>query len=138
MQSLFHHVLSSPRIHAALADEIATAVREATLPATGNVSWSQAQSLPYFQACLKEAMRLRPAVGLNMTRVVPAGGADLDGHCFQGGTEVGVNAWVLHRDRETFGADADDYRPERWLAGAEEARRMERYMFQVTNSHSSL
>ncbi|OHW97906.1 benzoate 4-monooxygenase cytochrome p450 [Colletotrichum incanum] len=130
MQSLFWHVLSSPQIHARLTAEIVDAVKVGVLPATGNVSWREAQELPYFQACLKEAMRVRPAVGLNITRVVPPEGAELDGHLFPGGTQVAVNGWVLHRDKRTFGQDADDYRPERWLVDVEEAKRMERYMFQ--------
>ncbi|KAF6796369.1 Pisatin demethylase 8 [Colletotrichum musicola] len=130
MQSLFWHVLSSEHVHSTLAAEITSAVATGVLPAAGNISWAESQALPYFQACLKEAMRVRPAVGLNITRVVPSGGVELDGHFFPAGTEVAVNAWVLHRDRATFGSDVDDYRPERWLGNIEEAKRMERYMFQ--------
>ncbi|TKW50967.1 Pisatin demethylase [Colletotrichum tanaceti] len=130
MQSLFWHVLSSPQVHARLVQEISAAVASGALPPAGNISWKEAQELSYFQACLKEAMRVRPAVGLNITRVVPPEGAELDGHFFPGGTQVAVNGWVLHRDRRIFGLDADEFRPERWLADAEEAKRMERYMFQ--------
>lgn len=132
MQSLFWHVLSSPDVHKRLVDEITEAVNVGVLPATGNISWSEAQGLQYFQACLKEAMRVRPAVGLNITRVVPPEGAELDGHFFPGGTEIAVNGWVLHRDKRTFGEDADDFRPERWLVEVDNAKKMERYMFQVS------
>lgn len=83
-------------------------------------------------------MRVRPAVGLNITRVVPPEGAELDGEFFPGGTTVACNGWVLHRDKETFGEDADEFRPERWLGDEERARRMERYMFQVGYAHPSL
>ena len=38
-------------------------------------------------------------------------------------------AWVLHRDREVFGDDADIYRPERWLE--EDTKTMNRHMYQV-------
>jgi cytochrome P450 len=31
------------------------------------------------------------------------------------GTIVGVNAWVLHRNKSIFSQDADVYRSERWL-----------------------
>ncbi|KLU89170.1 hypothetical protein MAPG_08144 [Magnaporthiopsis poae ATCC 64411] len=130
MQSFFWHVMSDERVHKILTDEILTAVENAVVPASGNISWNEAQALPYFQACLKEAMRVRPAVGLNITRLVPPEGAELDGRFFPGGTRVAINGWVLHRDRKIFGKDADVYRPERWLEDAEEAKRMERYMFQ--------
>ncbi|KAK3109714.1 hypothetical protein LTR53_016727 [Teratosphaeriaceae sp. CCFEE 6253] len=73
-------------------------------------------------------MRVRPAVGLNITRLVPPEGAEIDGKRVPGGTRVALNAWVLHRDAGVFGRDAKVYRPERWLEG--DARNMERFMFQ--------
>jgi cytochrome P450 len=126
MQSFCHHVLREPSIYAQLKDELDRAT------ASGNLSqfpqWNEAQALPYFQACLKEAMRIRPAVGLNMTRLVPPEGAEIGGKKFPGGTRVAVNGWVLHRSEEIFGADPKVFRPERWLEG--DAKNMERYMFQ--------
>ncbi|KAK4099266.1 cytochrome P450 [Parathielavia hyrcaniae] len=130
MQSFFWHILDDRRVYQLLVHELEDAVRAGSIPADGNLSWNQSQNLPYLQACLKEAMRVRPAVGLNITRLVPPEGAELDGHFFPGGTSVACNGWVLHRDRDVFGQDADDFRPERWLEDEERARRMERYMFQ--------
>jgi hypothetical protein len=132
MQSFFWHVLDCPRAYQGIVRELQEAVRAGTIPAEGNLTWNQAQNLPYLQACLKEAMRVRPAVGLNITRLVPPEGAELDGHFFPGGTAIACNGWVLHRDKEIFGQDADDFRPERWLEDEERAKRMERYMFQVS------
>ncbi|KAK4460566.1 Pisatin demethylase [Cladorrhinum samala] len=130
MQSFFWHVLDSAPVYRNLLTEIENAVRDGTIPADGNISWNQSQNLHYLQACLKEAMRVRPAVGLNITRLVPPEGAELDGHFFPGGTTIAANGWVLHRDKETFGQDADKFRPERWLEDEERAKKMERYMFQ--------
>ncbi|KAH6855974.1 cytochrome P450 [Chaetomium sp. MPI-CAGE-AT-0009] len=130
MQSFFWHILDAQPVYHSVLREIEQAVETGVLPAEGNVTWGQAQNLPYLQACLKEAMRVRPAVGLNITRVVPPEGAELDGHFFPGGTTIACNGWVLHRDKEVFGQDADDFRPERWLEDEERAKRMERYMFQ--------
>ena len=116
MQSFFWLVLSHPRVHERLVAELEAAVAAGAVPATGNVDWAQAQGLEYLQACLREAMRLRPAVGLDITRVVPEGGAALDAATrLPGGTRVALNGWVLHRDRAVFGADADVFRPERWI-----------------------
>ena len=96
MQSFSWHVLRDPRIYAKLKQELDDAT------AAGNLSampqWNEVQALAYFQACLKEAMRVRPAVGLNITRLVPPEGAEIDGHRLPGGTRVALNGWVLHRN----------------------------------------
>ncbi|KAB5578026.1 cytochrome P450 [Coniochaeta sp. 2T2.1] len=130
MQSFFWHVLSDRQVYSKLNAELDQAVQDGTIPASGNLSWNESQALPYFQACLREAMRVRPAVGLNITRLAPKEGAELDGHFFPAGTRIAANGWVLHRDRRTFGEDADVFRPERWLEDEEKARVMDRYMFQ--------
>ncbi|KAK4109835.1 cytochrome P450 [Canariomyces notabilis] len=130
MQSFFWHILDSTPVYQSILREIEHAVKTGVIPAQGNLTWNEAQNLTYLQACLKEAMRVRPAVGLNITRLVPPEGAELDGHFFPGGTAIACNGWVLHRDKEVFGQDADDFRPERWLEDEERAKRMERYMFQ--------
>lgn len=125
MQTFCHQVLRSPRIYARIKAEIDTATSSGQL--SEFPQWNEVQALPFFQACLKEAMRIRPAVGLNITRLVPPEGAEIDGKRFPGGTRVAVNGWVLHRN-EIIGADTHLYRPERWLEG--DARNMEKYMFQ--------
>lgn len=93
------------------------------------VQYYEAAKLPYLAACYKEGMRLHPSVGLTVPRLVPAGGREICGHYFPGGTRVGVNAAVLHRDRAVFGHDADEFVPERWFRP--DANMMDRYMFQV-------
>lgn len=131
MQSFFYHVLSAPAVHAAVLAELAAALAAGAVPASGNIGWAAAQGLAYLQACLREAMRLRPAVGVDISRRVPPEGVELEGRFFRGGTRLAVNGWVLHRDRGVFGPDADAFRPERWLEDEERAREMDRYMFQV-------
>lgn len=126
MQSFFYLVLNAPKIYAKLIDEIDTAQKAGEL--SEMISYAEAQNLQYFQACLKEAMRLRPAVGLNIYRHVPPEGAEIDGTFYPGGTEVSVNGWVLHRDEATWGKDAEEFRPERWLEG--NAKALERHMYQ--------
>lgn len=128
MQSFVWHVLSNAAVHKKLVVEVLHA------PLSPVVQYKEAQSLPYFQACLKEAMRLQPAVGFNITRNVPVGGAELNGTWLPGGTQVAVNAWVMHRDKDVFGEDADHFNPERWLNAPEErVKLMERCMFQVSS-----
>lgn len=49
---------------------------------------------------------------------------------FPGGAVVGINTWVAHHNKDVFGADADVFRPERWLVGDTTA--MNRYYFPVS------
>lgn len=83
MQSFCYLVLSSQPVHTALVTEILNADKSGHL--SEMVTYAEAQALPYFQACLKEAMRLRPAVGLDIQRYVPPGGALIDGVFFPEG-----------------------------------------------------
>ena len=91
--------------------------------------------MPYFQAVIKEAMRLHPATGLPLWRVVPEGGATISGRYFPAGEVVGVNTWVAHYNEDVFGADASTFRPERWLEAAEHGgdhlKTMDAYYFPV-------
>ncbi|OAP65103.1 hypothetical protein AYL99_01075 [Fonsecaea erecta] len=121
MQSFFHFVLSNSEVYRKLCEEI----RQARL--SPSVTWTEAQELPYFQACLLEAMRLRPAVGLSIPRYVPKRGAVIDGHHYPGGIVASVNGWAVHRDA-LFGDHVDNFRPERWLSG--DVRDMKKHLYQ--------
>ncbi|KAF5573632.1 cytochrome P450 monooxygenase oxidoreductase, partial [Fusarium pseudocircinatum] len=84
------------------------------------IPFNETQSMKYLQACIKEALRLHPATGLPLERVVPRGGVALSGTYFPAGTIVGVNTWVMHRNQDVFGVDADTFMPERWLNQSKE------------------
>lgn len=127
MQSFFYYVLNSPEVYANIQKEIDEAQKAGQLSSI--VQYAEALKLEYFQACLKEAMRIRPAVGLGIYRTVPPEGVKIDGQFFPGGTEVAVNGWVLHRDEAVFGQDTEVYRPERWFE--RDAKLMNSHMYQV-------
>ena len=69
-------------------------------------------------------MRLHPPFCLPFERVVPEGGVEICGRFFKGGTVVGMNPYVANRHRRTWGEDADEWRPERWLGLEEEEHRI--------------
>lgn len=59
----------------------------------------------------------------------PPGGDTLCGIFIPEGTRVGYCAWPIFRSKEVFGADADFFRPERWLEAKDEVLdRMEKNM----------
>ena len=68
---------------------------------------------------------------------MPAEGATFCNYHLPPGTVVGVNAWVIHRDKTIFGADASQFRPERWLDVAPETlKRMNRAYIPVSRNCS--
>jgi cytochrome P450 len=46
---------------------------------------AEANRMPYLQACINEALRLHPAVGMSLPRVVPVGGMEVDGRYIPAG-----------------------------------------------------
>lgn len=94
------------------------------------IRYSEAMELPYLTACCKKAMRMIPSVGLTLPRIVPRDGRYIAGQWFDGGVRVGVNAAVIHFNKEVFGDDAEEFNPERWFRA--NASCMDRYMFQVS------
>ncbi|MGW1010849.1 cytochrome P450 [Streptomyces termitum] len=73
-------------------------------------------SLPYTQAVVKETLRLYPTIWL-LTGVAREG-ATLGGIPVPAGTRVWSSQWATHRDPRWY-ADAEEFRPERWLADGE-------------------
>jgi cytochrome P450 len=113
LTALFYHLLKHPSSYQRLQQEIDAASAGGLID--DPITFRQARNLPYLQAVIKEALRLHPATGLGLQRCVPAAGALLCGCMFPGGTTVGINAWVAHRNTSVYGPDADKWRPERWL-----------------------
>ncbi|KAF9884957.1 hypothetical protein FE257_000867 [Aspergillus nanangensis] len=107
LTAVIYYLLKNPNSMETLLAEI----DNANLPSP--VPWDMANKLPYLDACIKEALRMTPAVGIPLERVAPAGGIELCGKYFQSGTVLGVNAWVVHMDQEVYGADAAHWRPGR-------------------------
>ncbi|KAI0477851.1 cytochrome P450 [Xylariaceae sp. FL0804] len=108
LSAVLYHLLRRPDALQALRDEV-DQHREPVAFATAQ------QQMPYLQACIREALRLHPATGLPLERVVPAGGAVVADTFFPEGTVVGVNSWVEHYNKDIWGSDAHEFKPERWL-----------------------
>ncbi|KAL8986024.1 MAG: hypothetical protein Q9205_000449 [Flavoplaca limonia] len=119
MYNLLAHPLSVQRLYDELLDVEQT--RQLTRPFP---TWNEVSNLPYLDACINEGVRLHPPFCLPFERVVPAGGITVCGQYFTGGTVVGMSPWVVNRHRPTFGDDADSWRPERWLEGGAEHRKI--------------
>ncbi|KAJ0142276.1 Uncharacterized protein HZ326_14890 [Fusarium oxysporum f. sp. albedinis] len=130
-RAIFYYLMKNPADMKTLMAELAEEEKAGRFAREdGLVSWNEVRDLPFLNAVVKEALRCHPAAGLMLERIVPARGLEVNGHHISGGTIVGVNAWVLHRNKDIFGHDADRWRPSRWIeASTEQKRRMENYMF---------
>jgi cytochrome P450 len=82
--------------------------------------------LPYICACIKEAMRMHPSVALSIPRYAPEDGIRMADKFIPKGYRVGLNPAVIHYNKEVFGPDADQFRPERWLVSEEKWKIMEK------------
>lgn len=115
-KGIIYHVLRNPAAQAKLQAELDAA--GLSFPA----SFAETRDLGYLDAVIKEGLRMHPPIGNILERVVPAAGLPLrDGRVIAPGTIVGMNQWVLSRDKDVYGDDADVFRPERWLRGDGEA-----------------
>lgn len=97
------------------------------------VTFTESQKMPYLQAVIKEALRIHPATGQMLSRIVPPGGAMVGGRFFPGGVEVGTSPWLTHFDKSVFGSDADVFSPERWLESPERSTKMDRQILSVSS-----
>lgn len=119
LRAILYYTLKNPRVYAKLREELDDATSSGRI--SSPVTWKESQELPYLDAVIKEALRLHPAVGLLLERIVPEGGLKLpNGPYLPPGTIVGVNPWIIHRS-DIFGKDLDAFIPERWLQGEKES-----------------
>lgn len=122
VRMIMFHLMSTPYTYQKLQAEIDDA--QLTWPVNTD---TEAKSLPYLQAVIKEGLRIwPPGVGIATKYVPPEGETLDDGRFIPGGTRIGWSAWGVHHNPETYGEDAKYFRPERWIDNdPDKIRRME-------------
>lgn len=130
LSAVLYYLIRTPRAMQKLRDEIQTKTAEGVCE-VDRVSFDASQNMPYLQAVIKEALRMHAAVGLPLWRVVNRDGAEICGEFLPEGSEVGINGWVAHYNRDVWGADVNEFRPERWIeaeeAGGDKLRYLEQH-----------
>lgn len=130
LRSIFYYLLKNPEKLEKLRRELDDAEAKGMLSRPDKlVRWSEAKELPYLGAVIKEALRVHPAAGLLLERIVPAAGASISGRYIPASTIVGCNAWTIHRNKQIFGDDVNAFRPERWLEDPSRASEMNQFFF---------
>ncbi|KAH6957379.1 cytochrome P450 [Fusarium avenaceum] len=131
LRAIFYYLMKHPDDMSTLIDELAEQEKEGRFTREdGLLLWNEVRDLPFLNAVIKEALRCHPAAGLMLERIVPARGLQTNGYHIPAGSIVGVNAWVLHRNKDIFGQDADRWRPSRWTESSiEKQKLMEKSLF---------
>ena len=128
----FFHILKSQHV----LNTLISALHDAKL--SFPINYNDVKEIPYLEAVIQETLRIHPAVGMLLERVVPPEGFTLsDGTFLPHGICVGVNPYVVNRNDEIFEQDAETFKPDRWLKGGDESdksfrarrKRMENTMF---------
>lgn len=110
IRATFLHIISSPHIYSTLRKEIDNAGL-----LSSPITDFEAKRLPYLQAVIEEGLRYWPPIGLLASKVVPKGGATINGFFLPEDSSIGVSTMGIQRSKEIFGADADEFQPARWL-----------------------
>ncbi|MCJ1386381.1 hypothetical protein MMC17_009507 [Xylographa soralifera] len=110
MRTTLFNILAHPHTLEKLCNELNSANLSRPYPA-----YSEVRDLPYLEACVQEGIRMHPPFALPFERIVPEGGVIVLGCYLPAGTVVGGNPYVVNRHKQTFGRDAEYWRPERWL-----------------------
>lgn len=91
------------------------------------VRFDETCKLPFFMACVKETLRRDTPAQTILPRIISPGGVSIHGHYLPAGTEVGASPFIIHRDVGIFGANPEEFRPDRWLEHPRINERMEKF-----------
>lgn len=114
LSTLFWTLARDSRVWGKLRQEVMSF--ESDLP-----SWEELKNMKYIQWTIKEILRLYPPVPTNSRgaaedTILPIGGGK-DGQSpifIRKGCVVRWSYYSLHRNKEYWGEDAEEFRPERW------------------------
>lgn len=86
LSAVVYYLAHNPRSVQKLRTEIDIRSSEGRI--SDPVTFTEAQQMPYLQAIIKETLRVHPAVGQPLARVVPPGGATLNDYFFPAGVSL--------------------------------------------------
>ena len=125
MRSCVEYVCSRPDVYRKLQEEVDEFYR--TNGSDTPITYLQTQQLPYLNAVVREALRLRPSIIGQLLRHTPEGGLVIDGKFIPANTPIGMSPLAQNRDKKVWGEDANEFKSERWLESEAKARQLESY-----------
>lgn len=109
-----HALSSSPDVERALRAELLAKLPKLAADPDWVPSFEDVQDLMYLEACIRETLRLYPAAALN-ARVANRDTVLSDGTFVAEGVNVAWPSYAMGRLPTLWGADALEFKPERWL-----------------------
>ncbi|KAE8384363.1 cytochrome P450-domain-containing protein [Aspergillus alliaceus] len=78
--------------------------------------YGMVKDIPYLQWVIWETMRIHSTSAMGLPREIPAGNppVTISGHTFYPGDVLSVPSYTIHRSKEIWGPDAEQFVPERW------------------------
>jgi cytochrome P450 len=117
IRTIMLYLIAHPRVYNKLQSEVDSTVSSGS--AKGTIQDSTLRDLPYLQAVVREGLRVHPPVTDAVPKLVPKDGDTVTvagkQYFLPGSTNISYDVWGVNRDKDMFGADADLFRPERWL-----------------------
>jgi cytochrome P450 len=107
--TLFPHV--QPRAHEEL---------DRVVGRSQNPTFSDLKNLPYIRAMVKEILRWNPPLPVVVPRIALEDDW-YEGYFIPKGTGIVENMWGMNYDKDVYGPDVNDFRPERFLQESEKA-----------------
>ncbi|KAL6713146.1 hypothetical protein ACLMJK_009267 [Lecanora helva] len=114
LSNLLHTLARKPDIWDDLREEVLS-LKDRTL------DQESCKEAVYLSHCVKESLRLHPVIPINVRwcnkdTVLPRGGGPSGASpiLVPKGTQVYMALYSMHRDPNTYGDDAHEFRPERW------------------------
>ncbi|XP_051202822.1 desmethyl-deoxy-podophyllotoxin synthase [Lolium perenne] len=112
LQWTMSELVRNPKVMRKAQDEVRRA-----LAGQPTVAEASLADLSYMHMVIKEALRLHPPGPLLLPRECRSDGCRVLGFDVPKGTMVLVNAWAISRDPIHWGADAEEFVPERFESG---------------------
>ncbi|KAI0174917.1 averantin oxidoreductase [Pestalotiopsis sp. NC0098] len=102
-------LLKNPRVYAKVTSEIRSVFATAE-----DITFVNANQCKYLLACIEETLRIYPPSPQPHQRIIPEGGAVVNGEFLPSGTAVSVPLYAACRSAENW-VDPASFIPERWL-----------------------